>query len=134
MAIAKLGDAAELANFRPVIHDLHGYLTNDPGASREHRAAAWKAVSESEGGQAPQRAQVLVGIADLALRTGQYEQAVRLLAASATILGQRDHSHPDIARIDAAARAHLDDEQYAKASAEGAEAPLPDLVAATLAT
>ena len=134
VAIAKLGDAAELANFRPVIHDLHGYLTDDPGASREHRAAAWKAVSESEGGQAPQRAQVLVGIADLALRTGQYEQAVRLLAASATILGQRDHSHPDIARIDAAARAHLDDEQYAKASAEGAEAPLPDLVAATLAT
>ena len=40
-------------------------------------------------------AQVLVGVADLAVRLEQYEQAARLLAASVVVRGQPDRSHPD---------------------------------------
>ena len=67
--------------------DLLGYLAEDLDEAREHRAAAFRAATET--GHAPLIAQVLVGIADLALRHGQYEQAARLLAASAAVRGLR---------------------------------------------
>ena len=71
----------EQANIRAVTHDLLGYLAGDLDEAREHRVAAFQAASEA--GHAPLIAQVLVGVADLALRGERYEQAARLLAASA---------------------------------------------------
>jgi hypothetical protein len=131
VATAMLGDEAEQANISAVVHDLLGYLADDLSDSRTHRAAACQAASEA--GHAPLIAQVLVGVADLALRCGQYEQAARLLAASAGVRGLPDRSHPDVARIEQAARHRLGDARFAEAAQEGAQASWRELVEATLA-
>ena len=72
-------------------------------------------------------------IADLALRGERYEQAVRLLAASAGVRGLPDRSQPDVARIEQAARHHLGDPRFAEAMREGAQASWHELAEATLA-
>ena len=102
VATAMLGDEAEQPNIRAVTHDLLGYLADDLSEARTHRVAACQAASEA--GHAPLIAQVLVGVADLALRCGQYEQAARLLGASAGVRGVPDRSDPDVARIEQDAR------------------------------
>jgi hypothetical protein len=102
VATALLGDDAEQANIRAEIHDALGYLTDDLREARIHRVAAWQAASEA--GHAPVIAQMLVGVADLALRRNEYERAARLLAASVGVRGLPDHSQPDAARIGQAAR------------------------------
>lgn len=107
VATATLGTAAERANIQVTTHDLLGYLAEDLGEARDHRVAAFRAASET--GAAPMIAQVLVGIADLALRKEEYEQAARLLAASAAVRGVTDRSQPDIARIEQATRNRLGD-------------------------
>ncbi|MCZ0974192.1 hypothetical protein O1L55_28975 [Streptomyces albulus] len=84
---ALLGDEADAAQIRALTHDLHGYLTDDLDEARAHRAAACAAAAEA--GYAPLIAQVLVGVADLALRRDLPEQAVRLLAASTDVRGSR---------------------------------------------
>ncbi len=56
----------EWANIRAMTHDLLGYLADRLDEAREHRVAAFQAASQA--GHAPLIAQVLVGIADLALR------------------------------------------------------------------
>lgn len=83
LATTTLGGDAAQANIRAVTHDLLGYLAADLGEARTHRAAACQAVAEA--GHAPLIAQILVGVADLALRRDQYQQAARLLAASAGV-------------------------------------------------
>ena len=117
LAISTLGGEADQAIIRGVEHDLLGYLADDPDEARAHRAAACRAAAET--GHAPLIAQVLVGVADLALRSARYEQAVRLLAASAAVRGLPDRANPDAARIEQAARAHLGDARYAEVAAEG---------------
>jgi hypothetical protein len=112
-------------------HDLLGYLAEDVGEARAHRAAACEAAAEA--GHAPLIARVLVGVADLALRRNEYEQAVRLLAASAGVRGLRDRSRPDVSRIERAARRRLGEARFAEATQEGAQASWPELVEATLA-
>ncbi len=131
-AAAILGDEAEQASIRAATHDLLGYLAGDLSEARAHRAAACQAASEA--GHAPLIAQVLVGVADLALRGDQPGQAVRLLAASAGVGGLRDRSHPDVARIEQAARRRLGDAQFAEATREGSRASWPELVEVTLAS
>ena len=120
VATTMLGDEAEQANIRAVTHDLLGYLADDLSEARAHRAAACQAATEA--GHAPLIAQVLVGVADLALRRDQYEQAARLLAASAGVRGLPDRSHPDVARIEQAARHRLGEARFAEATQEGAQA------------
>ena len=113
-----LGDEAEQANIRAVTQDLLGYLADDLGEARAHRAAACQAATEA--GHAPLIAQVLVGVADLALRRDQYEQAARLLVvASAGVRGLPDRSDPDVARIEQAARRRLGDARFAEAGSGG---------------
>jgi predicted ATPase/DNA-binding SARP family transcriptional activator len=131
IATAMLGDAAERASIRGMRHDLLGYLAGDLDEAREHRIAAFQAASEA--GYVPLIAQVLVGIADLALRREQYEQAARLLAASAAVRGLPDRSQPDVARIEQAARRRLGDTQFAEATREGAQTSWSELVTVTLA-
>jgi len=131
IATSMLGDDAEQAYIRAATDDLLGYLADDLGEAKAHRAAACQAAAEV--GHAPTIAKVLVGIADLALRCDQYEQAARLLAASAGVRGLPDRSHPDAARIEHAARRRLGEGQFAEATQEGAHASWHDLAEATLA-
>ncbi|MEV5126993.1 BTAD domain-containing putative transcriptional regulator [Streptomyces decoyicus] len=132
VAAAVLGDEAEQASLRAMTHDLLGYLADDPGEARAHRAAACDAASEA--GHAPLIAQVLVGVADLALRRDEHEQAARLLAASAGVRGLPDRSHPDATRIEQTARRRLGDARFAEATREGMQTSWPQLVEITLAS
>ena len=131
VATTMLGDEAELAGIRAATHDLLGYLADDLGEARAHREAACQAASEA--GHAPLIAQVLVGIADLALRGDRYEQAARLLAASESVRGLPDRSQPDVARIEQATRRRLGEARFAEATREGAQASWRELAEATLA-
>ncbi|WP_158895157.1 BTAD domain-containing putative transcriptional regulator [Amycolatopsis anabasis] len=125
-----LGDKA--GNLRAPIDDLLGYLAGDLDEAREYRASACQAAAGS--GFAPAIAQVLVGVADLALRRDQYAQAARLLAASTAVRGLPDRANPDLARIEQAARNRLGDAGFAEAAREGTETSWDQLVAVTLAT
>ena len=113
-------------------HDLLGYLAEDLGEARAHRAAACEAAIAA--GHAPMIATALVGVADLALRRGQYEQAVRLLAASTAVRGLPDCSQPDVARIEQAARSRLGDARFAEAAREGTRVSWSQLAEVTLAS
>ena len=132
LATTLLGDAAEETYLRAEIHDLLGYLAEDLRESRTHRVAAWQAASEA--GAATMIAQVLVGVADLAVRLDQYEQAARLLAASDGVRGLPDHSHPDAGRIERDARRHLGETRFAEVAQEGRQASWSQLVEDTLAS
>jgi predicted ATPase/DNA-binding SARP family transcriptional activator len=132
VATTHLGDDAERASIRAELHDVLGYLAGDLSEARTHRAAAWQAASEA--GHAPLIAQVLVGVADLALRGDQYEQAARLLAASAAVRGLPDRSHPDVARIEQTVRCRLGEARFAEATRDGTQASWSQMVAATLAS
>jgi predicted ATPase/DNA-binding SARP family transcriptional activator len=118
-------------HLRAVTHDLLGYLAGSLDEAREHCVAAFQAASEA--GHAPVTARVLVGIADLALRGERYEQAARLLAASAGVRGLPDRSQPDVARIEQATRRRLGEARFAEATQEGAQASWRELAEATLA-
>jgi hypothetical protein len=131
-ATAMLGDGAGQAGARMVFENLLGYLTEDLGEVRAHLADALQAASEA--GHTPAVAQVLVGVADLALRGEQFEQAARLLAASEVVRGLPDHSQPDAARIERAVRSRLGDTEFTEAAGEGARADWRELAALTLAS
>ncbi|OKI49689.1 BTAD domain-containing putative transcriptional regulator [Micromonospora sp. CB01531] len=131
VATALLGDEAATADIRAGIHDVLGYLVDDLREARSHRVAAWQAASEA--GHAPMIAQALVGVADLALRHDQYEQAARLLAASVGARGVPDLAHPDAARIERDVRRHLGEARFAEVSQEGTQASSAQLVETTLA-
>ena len=132
VATTVLGAEADQANIRAVTHDLLGYLADDLNEARTHRVAACQAASEA--GHAPVIAQVIVGVADLALRRDQYEQAARLLAASAGVRGLPDRSHPDVARIEQTARRRLGESRFAEAAREGTQTSWSQLVTVTLAS
>ncbi|HEX6450278.1 MAG TPA: BTAD domain-containing putative transcriptional regulator [Trebonia sp.] len=131
IATAVLGDEAGQAKIQSVTHDLLGYLSDDLGEARAHRAAACEAVAAA--GYALAIARVLVGVADLALRRGEHEQAARLLAASDAVRGLPDRSLPDVDRIEQTARSRLGDTRFAEAALEGAQASWSALVEVTLA-
>ncbi|WP_419703535.1 BTAD domain-containing putative transcriptional regulator [Promicromonospora sp. NFX87] len=129
LVITGLGDRA--ANLSAVTNHQLGYLTDDLDESRRHRAAACRAAAES--GYVPTLAQTLVGVADLALRCDEPEQAARLLGASTGLRGLRDHSDPDLTRIERELRSRLGDAGFDEAARLGAETSWDELVAVTLA-
>ncbi|MGC4879508.1 BTAD domain-containing putative transcriptional regulator [Micromonospora sp. DT43] len=132
VATALLRDEAEQAHIRSVTHDLLGYVADDLDEARRHRSAACQAAAET--GHAPSIAQVLVGVADLALRRDQHEQAARLLAASTAVRGRPDRSQPDVARIEQEVRRRLGEGRFAEAALEGTRTNWSELVAVTLAS
>jgi predicted ATPase/DNA-binding SARP family transcriptional activator len=117
VATALLGDDAGRGNVAAVVQSLLGYLAASPEEAGRHRRAALRAASEA--GAAPLIASVLVGIADQALRAGEFEQAARLLAASDAVRGLPDRGHPDAARISEAVRRHLGEAAPAEAAVAG---------------
>jgi predicted ATPase/DNA-binding SARP family transcriptional activator len=131
VAARLLGDEALQPHLRATTHELHGYFADDLAEAREHRAAACQAAAET--GHAPVIAQMIVGVADLALRREQHEQAARLLAASASVLGLADRFDPDVSRIEQAIRSRLGDAAFDEAVREGAEMSWDELVAVVLA-
>ncbi|WP_232660297.1 BTAD domain-containing putative transcriptional regulator [Pseudonocardia sp. TRM90224] len=130
VVVSLLGAEAQQPFIRAASHDLYGYFADDLDEARKHRAAACQAAAEVE--HPPVIAQVLVGVADLALRCDRYEQAARLLAASASVLGMTDRSNPDVSRIEQAARCRLGDAAFDAAAREGAKTSWSELVAAAL--
>ncbi|MFI7430297.1 BTAD domain-containing putative transcriptional regulator [Micromonospora sp. NPDC049836] len=130
VATRLLGDDAEQPNVRAFTHHLRGHLADDLGAARDHLVAALQAAIEA--GHAPLIAQVIVGVADLALRREEYAQAARLLAASAEVRGLPDRSQPDVARIEQAARSRLGAAGFAEAVRDGTRTKWSDLIAVTL--
>jgi len=132
VATGLLGSAAERPQVRAMRQDILGYLTEDVEEARAHRAAAFEAASEH--GNAPMIAQALLGLADLALRQGQDEQAARLLAASVGLRGLPDRSQPDLTRIEQATRSRLGDQRFAEATEAGTHADWRELATVTLAS
>jgi tetratricopeptide (TPR) repeat protein len=132
LATTLLGDAAEQANIRAQIHNLHGYLADDLREARTHRVAAWQAASEL--GHSFVMAPILVGFADLAVRLDHYEQAARLLAASVAARGLADLSQSDAARIERDARRHLGEARFAEVTQEGRQTSWSQLIEDTLAS
>ncbi|MCM6776524.1 winged helix-turn-helix domain-containing protein [Nocardia sp. CDC159] len=131
IATTTLGSDAEQPHIRATIHSLLGYLTPGLAEARAHHTMAFRAAVEA--GQPQVLAQILVGIADLALRGEHPERAARLLAASAAVRGLRDRSQPDEDRIERTARDSLGDERFAAATRLGARTNWQELAATALA-
>ncbi|MEV6159017.1 BTAD domain-containing putative transcriptional regulator [Nonomuraea sp. NPDC052129] len=134
MVRAVLGEADMADSIRVHTMDLYGYLTEDLGKARAYRAEALRAATTVEHTHPPTIAQVLIGIADLALRQGDPEQAVRLLGASDGVRGTPDRSQPDAARIAADARDHLGETVFAEAVRAGQQRDWRELAEITLAS
>jgi predicted ATPase/DNA-binding SARP family transcriptional activator len=132
VATTLMGDDADQADIRAGIHDVLGYLAVDLREARTHRVAAWQAASEA--GHPLLIAQVLVGVADLAVRLGRCDQAARLLAASVGVRGLPDRSHPDAARIERDVRRHLGEARFAEVTREGTQTGWSELAEVTLAS
>lgn len=130
-ATALFDDGKEQPFVTAVINNLRGYLAEDLDRAREHHAAALQAAGES--GHAQLIAQIIVGIADLALRANHADQAARLLAASIAVRGLPDHSLPDADRIERETRQRLGEANFTEASREGSEANWAELAELTLA-
>jgi predicted ATPase/DNA-binding SARP family transcriptional activator len=128
-----LGEEAEGAYVRALIRHLLGFLAEDLDEARTHRAEACRAAAET--GHTPLIALAIIGVADLAVCLGEYEQAARLLAVRAGMDGLPDYrAHPDLARIEEAVRSRLGEAGFAEAAREGTETGWDELVAVTLAS
>lgn len=131
VATAILGSEAEMPQLAAAIHTLLGYLATDLDEARAHHATAFRAATEA--GHAILAAQVIVGIADLALRADRDAEAARLLAVSTAVHGVPDRSQPDAARIERTVRDRLGAADFTEAMRAGAEADWKELAAVTLA-
>ncbi|MEU6744412.1 BTAD domain-containing putative transcriptional regulator [Streptosporangium sandarakinum] len=132
-ARAVLGDDEESGVwFRVRASGLYGYLTEDPDEARAHWSETLRTTAET--GYPPAIAGVLLGIADLALRRGDHEQAARLLAASDGVRGTPDRSQPDGVRIAAETRRSLGETAFAEATRDGRRRDWRELAETTLAS
>ncbi|GII59319.1 SARP family transcriptional regulator [Planotetraspora thailandica] len=129
--LAMLGDDEPGDTARAKAMDLYGYLTEDLDQARAYRTEAFRAAVKP--GYPQLIAEVLIGIADLALRQGQYEQAARLLAASDGVRGTPDRSQPDVARISADTRNRLGETVFTEAIRDGRQRDWRELAEITLA-
>jgi predicted ATPase len=131
-AEALMGSAPVHPVFRAMLLYTQAFLDADAGdlaAAADSRREAFELARNS--GDALYLAQILVGVADQALRRGSPADAARMLAVTATVRGGRDLTQPDSARIEAAARAALGDDAYEEAFQAGGNvttAELPALV------
>ncbi|GHC56923.1 SARP family transcriptional regulator [Streptomyces flavofungini] len=128
---AMLRDTGPNSYARTMVQDLSGYLAADIDTARAHRTEAFRTAVELA--YVPLTAQVLIGVADLALRQGQHERAARLLAASEGVRGTPDRSQPDATRITEETRAHLGERVFAEVTRAGRTQDWHDLAEAALA-
>ena len=120
-AVTMIDNSTYAPQFRALARSAQGLIeaaTGNLAAARLlHRAALEIAVESRD---SPVVAQLLVGVADYALRTGDLAHAARMLGAADAVRGSRDRSVPDTDRIAAAARAALGDAGYQQAYESGA--------------
>ncbi|WP_066369981.1 BTAD domain-containing putative transcriptional regulator [Herbidospora mongoliensis] len=126
-----LGDSDLGGWIRASAMDMYGYLTDDLGESREYRTEAFRAAVASE--YPPMISSVLIGIADVALRQGEHEQAARLLGAADAVRGTQDLSQPDAARIASEAQNRLGELAFTEAFENGRGRDWRELAEITLA-
>ncbi|WP_431940827.1 BTAD domain-containing putative transcriptional regulator [Nocardia grenadensis] len=131
VATTILGSESEMPQLAAMIHTMLGYLATDLEQARSHHGTAFRAAAEA--GHSILVAQVIVGIADLALRADRAPEAARLLAASTAVHGVPDRSQPDAARVERALRERLGEADFTEAMRAGAEADWQELAAGTLA-
>ncbi|MFD8948587.1 BTAD domain-containing putative transcriptional regulator [Streptomyces xanthophaeus] len=94
--------------FRAMVLDSLAHLDAADGHLEAARARRAEALELAVGTMhAPTVAQMLVGVADQAVRLGRPEEAARLLAAALAVRGGPDLSLPDAGRVEEAARAAL---------------------------
>jgi predicted ATPase len=108
--------------FRAFILDSTAYVDVAEGnlaVARARRAEALNVVLGS--GDEALISQVLIGVADQAVRQGFPHEAVRLLAASESVGGGPDLSRPDGARVEAAARGALGSDAFTEALRQARE-------------
>jgi len=132
LATVRSRPGSERGGIYVVAQHLHAYLTEDLAESRAYRADALEAAVAL--GYPPMVAQVMVGIADLALLQGQDAQAVRLVAASDGVRGTPDLSQPDTARILEDARKRLGETEFAEALHDGQQGDWRAVAEAVLAS
>ena len=101
----------------------------DLAAARSWHDQALKAALAT--GDSPVVAEVLTGMADVAVRGGDALRAATLLGAAEGVRGTRNRSDDDGARVTAAARASLSPADYGAAFQRGREVTLATLEAAT---
>jgi predicted ATPase/DNA-binding SARP family transcriptional activator len=116
---------------RAMIASLRGLLAadDDLDTARRHHVDAVEAALEAQ--DYPMIAQILVGVADYAVRSGSPDRAATLLAASESIRGMPDRSLRDVPRIEAAAREALGDEGFGEAYTRGEAADVDSVWALT---
>jgi len=106
---------------RAMVASTEGYLAaaagDLPAARRAHARAVAEAVSSVD---SPVVAQILVGVADLALHEGDAPRAATLLGASVGVRGAPDLSLADEVRVTAEVRAVLGDAELARLRQAGA--------------
>jgi predicted ATPase len=118
---AEMIDRSSFApQFRAMIRSTRGLIEAAAGelaAAREFHAAAIEMAIESA--DFPIVAMCLIGVADLALRSGEPAEAARLLGAADAVRGSIDRSVPDVDRIAAEARTALGDAGFDAAYRSG---------------
>ncbi|MFC4337024.1 BTAD domain-containing putative transcriptional regulator [Salininema proteolyticum] len=119
-----------LTGVHSVAENLRGYLAEDLDQARAHRAEAFRIAADL--GYRPMIAEAMVGIADLAVRRGNDEMAVRLVAASDGVRGMPDRSRPDAGRILDGTRSRLGEAVFAEAVRDGRERDWRELAEAAL--
>ncbi|NUR47929.1 MAG: AfsR/SARP family transcriptional regulator [Hamadaea sp.] len=132
LATVRMRPGDEASGLYVLLQDMLGYLAEDLGQARAHRAGALRAAVQL--GYRPMIAQTLVGIADQAARQGQDEQAARLLAASENVRGMPDRTQLDAARIGEEVRQRLGETVFAEALRDGRKRDWQELAEVTLAT
>ncbi len=127
-AILDTGELSDMVLARAM--NLSGYLAEDVDQARADRAEALRAAAKTM--YPPLIAEVLIGVADLALRQGRFEQAVRLLAVSDDVRGTPDRAQPDASGIAAEARDRLGEAAFAEAARAGGRHDWQELAEAAL--
>jgi len=103
--------------FRSMILDSLAYVDAVEGDLDTAAARRTEALAIAEtGGDLDLLSQVLVGIADQAVRRDRPDEATRLLAAAEGVGGGPDRSRPDAARVEAATRAAIGETEFADAT------------------
>ncbi|MFI7546555.1 BTAD domain-containing putative transcriptional regulator [Actinoplanes sp. NPDC049599] len=138
-ARARIARATELigtSTFAQQVHALtHSMLAlieagaGDLAAAHDLHVTAVRLAAASQ--DAPVLAQVLVGVADQALRTGDPERAAMLLGAADAVRGTPDRSMPDTDRVTGLARAALGDAGFQEAYRSGGSVTMATAPAAT---
>ncbi|GAB1510654.1 BTAD domain-containing putative transcriptional regulator [Actinophytocola sp. KF-1] len=116
-ARSRAGVAPQFYSLIEASYGYHATAVGDLDTAAAHHARAMELAIGSN--DAPVVAMVLVAAADLALHRGEPHRAAVLLGASEGVRGAKDLSQLDYARVDAAVRAALAEDDFAAAYAEG---------------